>query len=145
MVATRSAAASSTHRLGSRAASVVIRAATRTIAAAPAAKPAAETTRAPRRAGTLTGSVRRYVSHGDVRSTAMPTPNWKNATPIAAKPAKAAILIVAYEPGEGATKKRKNTVGNSSVGTRYAGYRTSSRVIAPAWTRTSLNSAPSAP
>src|SRR5215218_9973607 len=114
----RSVAPSSTHRRASRAASVVTRATTRTIAAAPAAKPAADRTRAPNRADTPTGSVRRYVSHGDVRSTAMPTPNWKNATPIAANPAKAAILIVAYGPGDGATKKRKNTVGKSSVGTR---------------------------
>src|SRR5215210_8194679 len=106
------------------------------------ANTAADSTRAKRRGPTPTGSVRRYASHGDARSTAMPTPNWKKATPIAANPANVAILIVAYGPDDGATKKRKNAVGKSRVGTTYAGYRTSSRVIARACRRTSFIAAP---
>ncbi len=65
-----------------------------------------------------TGNVRRYASHGDARSTAIPTPNWKNATPITANPANVAIRAVAASGGPGETKKRKKTVGSKSVGTR---------------------------
>src|SRR3954469_20009466 len=117
IVPTRSTSARPTQRPVGSAASVVATPTATTSAAAGTEKAAADRKSASRRAGTPTGSVRRYASHGDVRSTAIPTPNWKNATPIAANPAKAAILIVAYGPGDGATKKRKKTVGNSSVGT----------------------------
>ena len=45
----------------------------------------------PAAAAGVTGSVRRYDSHGVARPAAMPTPNWKNATvssAVAAKPAR---------------------------------------------------------
>jgi hypothetical protein len=56
-------------------------ASTITIAAAAAAKTAADSTRPASRWAADTGRVRRNRSQALVRSSAMPTPNWKNATP----------------------------------------------------------------
>jgi hypothetical protein len=52
-----------------------------TTAAAAAAKSAADSTRPPSRWPPDSGRVRRNRSQAVARSSAMPTPNWKNATP----------------------------------------------------------------
>jgi hypothetical protein len=52
-----------------------------TIAAAAAANRAADSTRPPSRWPADSGNIRRNRSHAVVRSSAMPTPNWKKATP----------------------------------------------------------------
>src|SRR5579884_4556012 len=52
-----------------------------TKAAEQSAKSAATTIRLVKRSHTGAGSVRRYRSHGKVRSTATPMPNWKSVTP----------------------------------------------------------------
>src|SRR5579862_3055466 len=80
-------------------------------AAAAVANTAADASRAPNRTPGPTGSVLRYASHGETRSTAIPTPNWKNATPMTAKPANVAVRAVASTRPPDVAKKRKNTVG----------------------------------
>ena len=53
------------------------------------------------------GAYEGTASHGEARSTAIPTPNWKNATPITANPAKVAMRAVAATAGAGETKKKE--------------------------------------
>src|SRR6478672_10036957 len=112
-----SAIASSTHRAGESDTGVTATATAMTTEAAAVANTDAESSRAPILTPTVTGSVRRYVSHGEARSTAMPTPNWKKATPIAAKPANVAMRTSAPEGVPGTAKKTKNNAGKASVGT----------------------------
>src|SRR5581483_2029646 len=118
-----SAAASAAQRSGESEASVV---ATATVATRPAEarpKTAPEATRAASRVLSRIGSVLRKRSHGDSRSAAIPTPNWKKATPRTANPANDASRSVgsASVSDRGATKSRKKSAGKASVGTLKVG------------------------
>src|SRR5204862_7310175 len=95
------------------AAGVAAAAAATTPPAAASEKQRADSVRPANRATAPADSVRRKACHGDARSAAIPTPNWKNAIPSTAKPANAAILASGSWPGCGTTKKRKNIVGKN--------------------------------
>jgi hypothetical protein len=76
-----SARVQGSHRSAATLTGLIRCASTITTFAAAAAKVAADSTRPPSRWPADSGSVRRNRSHAVVRSSAMPTPNWKNATP----------------------------------------------------------------
>ena len=74
----------------------------------------AEHTRAAMRTRGDTGSVRRYSSQPEVRSDAMPTPNWKKTTPriaTAANPARRVFAGWSYA----CRKTRYSVDGNRSA------------------------------
>ena len=100
---------------------MVVSAAAATSTADPSPKSAAETTRAAKRTRSRSGRVRTNRSHGDSRSPAMPTPNWKNATASTAKPVNEASRRFASASARGVTKSRKNSAGNDKVGMLNAG------------------------
>ncbi len=92
-----------------------------TIPTVAAAKTSAERTRPARRLVALTGSVRRYVSHGVVRAVAIPTPNWKNVTVRSAVAAKPASIRSGSPRSNRAPKRTIRIAGKASVGRAYAG------------------------
>src|SRR5581483_3999567 len=118
-----SAAASAVQRSGESEASVVANAAAATRPAEASPNTAPEATRAASRVLSRTGSVLRKRSHGDSRSAAIPTPNWKKATPRTANPANEASSSVgsASPSDRGATNRRKKSAGKPSVGTLKVG------------------------
>src|SRR5581483_4879908 len=110
----RSAAASATHRTGVSVRGVVAAATAVTPPAAAAPKRTAEHTRAARRTRGGTGSVRTNSSQPDVRSDAIPTPNWKKTTPriaTATKPARRVFAGWRYA----CRKTRKSVAGKRSA------------------------------
>ena len=92
---------------------------TGTVAAA--ANTIAEPTLPVNRCMTETGRVRRYASHGSLRSMEMPTPNWKKAMPSTAYAAKDAISTEGSTCFCGKPKRTKKPAGSTSVGTRNDG------------------------
>src|SRR5581483_3175410 len=132
------ATASAIQRAVVSCASVVATAAIATTPAEANPNSAADSARAANRTRDRSGRTRTYRSQGDSRSVAMPTPNWKNATPSSAKPANEANRRVASAFSRGATNRRKKSAGRPMVGTLKAGSLSSVSTSALACATTSL-------
>ena len=120
MLPASSVVVTASHRDGGNDTSDVASAAAITSVADVSPNASAETIRAVKRAAGDTGRMRRNVCHGDARSAAIPTPNWKNATPSTAK---AAYDAIARSSGSSSRRPnaRKITVRKRSVGTLKLG------------------------
>ena len=78
--------------------------------AAAAAKSTAGTTAPVRRTATGAGRMRSNVAHGEARPSAMPTPNWKNATPITANTVNEAMTALASAVVSASPSPRKTSI-----------------------------------
>src|SRR6188508_3300626 len=92
-----------------------------TAATVAAAKTRAERTRPASLVAGPTGSVRRYDSQGVVLVVAIPTPNWKNATPRSAIAANPAYNRWGSPSSNVRPKRRRRIAGKAIVGTEYPG------------------------